>query len=214
MVLLSNINLLFVPLHLPPWQWLFEIPWERLNELEKFNWTLHTVLMNPWMPFQHFWNHRWETLGGKSVIVCMSGRSRERTEPNFYCILSMCQAQYYVITYSFPSTNLWDLYSWGYYLLIEVEWLAKAYISACFNTQKILKYITMTKAIFKCLHFNAFMNSTEMFIFCYRKYICIQTYTHKKIFANFFLAKAMCLCQIIFDCHWFYLKTWLTLNLC
>ena len=64
----------------------FEIPWERLNELEKFNWTLHTVLMNPWMLFQHFWTtggKPWEGSQSPSAWVAGAERGQNLTSTVF-----------------------------------------------------------------------------------------------------------------------------------
>lgn len=77
--------LLFVLLHLPPWQWLSEIPWERSNGLEKFKGVLHAVLVSPWILFQHSQNHLGETLGrAQSLLAC--GSRAEKEGPKFYCV--------------------------------------------------------------------------------------------------------------------------------
>lgn len=154
-------------------------------ELEKFNWTLHTVLMNPWMPFQHFWTTGGKPLGGSH---CLHERQEQREGQNLTFIVFLIHSiagtiLCYHVCVS-PSTNLWDLYSWGYYLLTEVEWLCQS-LYIC-----LLQYTKDIKIQWQRQYSNAYILMhlwTVMFIFCYRKYICIQTHTHKKnTFANFF----------------------------
>lgn len=78
-VLLSDAHsLLFFPLHLPPWQWHSEIPWDRSNGLEKINWTFHTVLVSPWGLFQHSCNHRWVSWEAQSPFACESRTEKGR----------------------------------------------------------------------------------------------------------------------------------------
>lgn len=122
MVLLSDAN--NHPSSLSPPSTLTMAFWDplgRSNGLKKFNWTLHTVLVSPWMLFQHYWNHRWETLTVDPITHCMWIRSKERKEPNIYCVLTCARHNATLSHVALPQQTC-EIFTVEDYLFVEVAY--------------------------------------------------------------------------------------------